>query len=114
MSPKVCLSFNPNKKDLTLNIPKEEQIGLSEHQFTFDNIFDMESTQKEVYEIAALPIIDSKCLNCINYTKILDFLANRLSLGVFDGLDGTILAYGQTSSGKTHTMEGPNIVDQEL
>jgi kinesin family protein 5 len=28
------------------------------------------------------------------------------SLGVLTGYNGTILAYGQTSSGKTHTMEG--------
>ena len=28
---------------------------------------------------------------------------------VLKGYNGTIFAYGQTSSGKTHTMEGPNI-----
>ena len=27
-------------------------------------------------------------------------------LGVFDGFNGTIFAYGQTSSGKTFTMQG--------
>lgn len=27
------------------------------------------------------------------------------------GFNGTILAYGQTSSGKTHTMEGPSLWD---
>lgn len=30
-----------------------------------------------------------------------------------DGFNGTILAYGQTSSGKTHTMEGPSLWDIE-
>ena len=29
------------------------------------------------------------------------------------GYNGTIFAYGQTSSGKTHTMEGPDIDDKE-
>ena len=52
----------------------------------------MQSTQKEVYDVAAKPIIDS----------------------VLEGFNGTIFAYGQTSSGKTHTMQGPNIEDIEM
>ena len=52
----------------------------------------MQSQQKEVYDAAAKPIIDS----------------------VLEGFNGTIFAYGQTSSGKTHTMQGPNIEDIEL
>ena len=51
----------------------------------------MQSTQKEVYDVAAKPIIDS----------------------VLEGFNGTIFAYGQTSSGKTHTMQGPSIEDIE-
>lgn len=30
---------------------------------------------------------------------------------VLDGFNSTIFAYGQTSSGKTHTMEGPKILE---
>lgn len=52
----------------------------------------MRSNQKDVYDVAAKPIIDS----------------------VLEGFNGTIFAYGQTSSGKTHTMSGPNIEDIEL
>lgn len=52
----------------------------------------MKSQQKEVYDYAARPIIDS----------------------VLDGFNGTIFAYGQTSSGKTHTMAGPDILDIEM
>ena len=33
---------------------------------------------------------------------------------VLDGFNGTIFAYGQTSSGKTHTMSGPDITNIEL
>ena len=51
----------------------------------------MQSTQKEVYDVAAKPIIDS----------------------VLEGFNGTIFAYGQTSSGKTHTMQGQSIEDIE-
>lgn len=32
-------------------------------------------------------------------------------LGVLEGFNGTVFAYGQTSSGKTHTMMGPDIDD---
>jgi kinesin family member 5 len=53
----------------------------------------MQSTQKQIYDTAAKPIIDS----------------------VLEGFNGTIFAYGQTSSGKTHTMTGPNVenIDQQ-
>jgi len=53
-------------------------------QFTFDAVFDWESTQRAVYEDAAQAIVDS----------------------VLEGYNGTIFAYGQTGTGKTHTMEG--------
>ena len=51
----------------------------------------MRSSQVDVYDTAAKPIIDS----------------------VLEGFNGTIFAYGQTSSGKTHTMQGPSIDDIE-
>jgi centromeric protein E len=52
--------------------------------FTFDKTFGEEITTREVYDGVAKGIIDS----------------------VVDGLNGTIFAYGQTSSGKTYTMQG--------
>ena len=58
----------------------------------FDHVFDSNSTQKQVYDVAAKPIIDS----------------------VLEGFNGTIFAYGQTSSGKTHTMTGQNVENVEL
>jgi hypothetical protein len=42
------------------------------NKFNFDRIFDTKSTQQEVYDFAARPIIDS----------------------VIDGFNGTIFAYG--------------------
>jgi hypothetical protein len=50
--------------------------------FSYDYVFSPESTQIEVYEELAIPLLDK----------------------FFDGYNATILAYGQTSSGKTHTM----------
>ena len=45
----------------------------------------------DVYNVSVMPIIES----------------------VLEGFNGTILAYGQTSSGKTHTMLGPDIDNDE-
>ena len=54
------------------------------HPYTFDHIFDMDSTQEDVYQIAAVPAVES----------------------LEDGYNSTIFAYGQTGTGKTYTMEG--------
>ena len=54
------------------------------HPYTFDYIFGMDSTQEQVYEIAAVPSIKS----------------------LVEGYNSTIFAYGQTGTGKTYTMEG--------
>jgi len=55
-----------------------------QYKFNFDRIFDIISEQKEVFNASAKPILES----------------------VLEGFNGTILTYGQTSSGKTFTMEG--------
>ncbi|XP_069878478.1 centromere-associated protein E isoform X1 [Dipodomys merriami] len=52
--------------------------------FNFDRVFHSKETTKNVYEEIAVPIIDS----------------------AIQGYNGTIFAYGQTASGKTHTMMG--------
>mmetsp|Transcript_9520 Transcript_9520/g.18042 ORF Transcript_9520/g.18042 Transcript_9520/m.18042 type:complete len:1135 (-) Transcript_9520:195-3599(-) len=52
--------------------------------FTFDSVFDDDSTQEGVYQDTAFPLVHS----------------------VMDGYNGTIFAYGQTGCGKTFTMEG--------
>jgi len=53
-------------------------------KFSFDKVFDTNSTQQDVYDYSAASIIES----------------------IIEGFNGTIFAYGQTASGKTHTMEG--------
>ena len=59
--------------------------------YSFDYCFNPNCVQKDVYDVSVLPIIES----------------------VLEGFNGTILAYGQTSSGKTHTMLGPDIDNEE-
>ena len=52
--------------------------------FPFDYVYPMDSTQREVYDQVAFPIVDS----------------------IFQGYNGTVFAYGQTGCGKTYTMMG--------
>jgi len=56
----------------------------SSHNFKFARVFDQSASQEEVFEHVAKHMIDN-------------FLG---------GYNGTIFAYGQTSSGKTYTIEG--------
>lgn len=64
--------------------PSEETINVAGKVYVFDKVFKPTVTQEKVYEETALQIVR-------------DVLA---------GYNGTIFAYGQTSSGKTHTMQG--------
>ena len=71
---------------LTFHSTKEK----NNYKYNFDRIFPPSSTQQEVYDFGVKGIIDS----------------------VLSGYNGTVLAYGQTSSGKTYTMQG--LVDNEV
>ncbi|XP_012226880.2 uncharacterized protein [Linepithema humile] len=53
-------------------------------RFTFDHIFDMDASNKDVFDSVVRPIVDA----------------------TVNGFNGTVFAYGQTSSGKTYTMMG--------
>jgi centromeric protein E len=60
--------------------------------FAFDKTFGEQTTTREVYNGVAKGIVSS----------------------VVSGLNGTIFAYGQTSSGKTHTMQGSGSIEEGL
>jgi kinesin family protein 5 len=53
--------------------------------YSFDSVFGGQASQAEVYELTTQPIVSK----------------------VFSGYNGAVMAYGQTASGKTHTMQGP-------
>lgn len=55
-------------------------------KYSYDYLFDEESTQDEVYQTTTSPLIKD----------------------VLKGLSAAVFAYGATGSGKTHTMLGPN------
>uniref|UniRef100_A0A671LI93 Kinesin-like protein KIF21A n=1 Tax=Sinocyclocheilus anshuiensis TaxID=1608454 RepID=A0A671LI93_9TELE len=67
----------------TFVTPGEPQLVLGKDKaFTYDYVFDMDSTQDTIYA------------NC----------TEKLIEGCFEGYNATIFAYGQTGSGKTYTM----------
>ncbi|XP_076870214.1 kinesin heavy chain [Brachyhypopomus gauderio] len=62
----------------------DDTVIIGGKSFVFDRVFPTNTTQEQVYNSCAKQIVKD----------------------VLDGYNGTIFAYGQTSSGKTHTMEG--------
>ncbi|XP_060926183.1 kinesin heavy chain isoform X2 [Limanda limanda] len=64
--------------------PGEDTVILGGKTYVFDQVFPTNTTQEQVYNTCAKQIVRD----------------------VLGGYNGTIFAYGQTSSGKTHTMEG--------
>ncbi|XP_053352566.1 kinesin heavy chain [Clarias gariepinus] len=94
---KVMCRFRPlNESEITRGdkyIPKfkgEDTVIISGKPYVFDRVLPPNTKQELVYDACAKQIVKD----------------------VLDGYNGTIFAYGQTSSGKTHTMEG-NLHDSE-
>ncbi|XP_042200272.1 kinesin heavy chain [Callorhinchus milii] len=88
---KVMCRFRPlNHSEVVRGdkyIPKftgEDTVVIAGKPYIFDRVFPTNTTQDQVYNTCAKQIV----------------------LDVLGGYNGTIFAYGQTSSGKTHTMEG--------
>ncbi|ORZ35888.1 P-loop containing nucleoside triphosphate hydrolase protein, partial [Catenaria anguillulae PL171] len=72
---------------LTITNPKNQD---DTKQFTFDAVYDEESTQRAVYEGTAREIVNA----------------------VLQGFNGTVFVYGQTGTGKTFSMQGvPTVPD---
>ncbi|ESO96459.1 hypothetical protein LOTGIDRAFT_115944 [Lottia gigantea] len=74
---------------LTFNVPREYADGFinnkkENYKFRFDKVFDQKTSQDEIFENVAKPVVDN----------------------ALQGYNGTIFAYGQTGSGKTFTITG--------
>lgn len=65
-------------------VPDMKNPGGKPKTYTFDNTFGANSKQTDVYQAVGFPIVEN----------------------VQEGYNGTIFAYGQSGTGKTHTMEG--------
>ncbi|XP_059499894.1 kinesin heavy chain isoform X1 [Stegostoma tigrinum] len=88
---KVMCRFRPLNHSEILRgdkfIPRfqdDDTVVIAGKSFVFDRVFPTNTTQDQVYNACARQIVRD----------------------VLGGYNGTIFAYGQTSSGKTHTMEG--------
>lgn len=77
------VEMNMEKGEVTVRNPETDPRELPK-PFTFDQVYDWNSQQESVFNTTAAPIVDS----------------------VLSGYNGTVFAYGQTGTGKTHTMEG--------
>ena len=76
----ACLSCpSPTEIEIT-----SIDLQVSASKFTFDQVFPSTSEQEQIFECAARPLLEE----------------------VFEGINCTLFCYGQTSSGKTFTMEG--------
>nr|XP_023030388.1 kinesin-like protein Klp68D [Leptinotarsa decemlineata] len=64
--------------------PKARSENEKKKIFTYDSVYDESSTQQNLYDETVRPLVAS----------------------VLDGYNGCVFAYGQTGTGKTHTMEG--------
>jgi centromeric protein E len=83
----------PKYQSITQTTPEGKPLPESvtgRNFFTFDKTFGEDCTTKEVYNSVAKGIVSSVCA----------------------GLNGTIFAYGQTSSGKTYTMQGSGTIQE--
>uniref|UniRef100_A0A3P8T6C5 Kinesin-like protein n=1 Tax=Amphiprion percula TaxID=161767 RepID=A0A3P8T6C5_AMPPE len=88
---KVLCRFRPLNQSEILRgdqfVPKfqgDDTVLVGGKSYMFDRVFPTNTTQEQVYNTCAKQIVKD----------------------VLCGYNGTIFAYGQTSSGKTHTMEG--------
>ncbi|XP_048808243.1 kinesin-1 heavy chain isoform X2 [Lagopus muta] len=88
---KVMCRFRPlNESEVTrgdkyvAKFQGEDTVVIASKPYIFDRVFQSNTSQEQVYNDCAKKIVKD----------------------VLEGYNGTIFAYGQTSSGKTHTMEG--------
>lgn len=72
-----CVELQPELKRLKLR-----RNNWDSDTFEFDEVLTEFASQKRVYEVVAKPVVES----------------------VLDGYNGTVMAYGQTGTGKTYTL----------
>lgn len=72
-----CVELQPEMRRLKLR-----KNNWSSESYRFDEVFTESASQRRVYEVVAKPVVES----------------------VLNGYNGTVMAYGQTGTGKTYTL----------
>eukprot|EP01116_Phalansterium_solitarium_P019536 TRINITY_DN5499_c0_g1_i2.p1 TRINITY_DN5499_c0_g1~~TRINITY_DN5499_c0_g1_i2.p1 ORF type:complete len:723 (-),score=120.34 TRINITY_DN5499_c0_g1_i2:170-2338(-) len=94
------VQFSDNFKTVRIKVPEKKDsdkkdrldVKMREYEFSYDQIFPSDTSQEEVYRSAAEPVITA----------------------VLSGVNGAVVAYGQTGAGKTYTMQGPGFDDPRV
>ena len=84
-----CVQYHPNKRDVTISSSPKDRDAIV-HSFRFDRIFPSYATQRDVFEHV-----------CHDNIMIENFV---------QGVNCSILTFGQTGTGKTYTMMG--VIDE--
>ena len=84
------LSVDPMQRTCILRKPGDK-ISSPRKVFTFDGVYDADSTNEEIYTDFVGPLVES----------------------VLEGYNGCVFAYGQTSCGKTFSMQGLETVNMQ-
>ncbi|KAG2526882.1 hypothetical protein JM16_003656 [Phytophthora kernoviae] len=85
------LATVPQMNVISLTDESGQPLGGKSNVFQYDQIFDASSDAHGIY----------------------DRVAKRIVRSTLGGINGTIFAYGQTSSGKTYTMQGDGVMPFE-
>lgn len=82
----VCIRIKPLAEDERSVFEDENSnVSVTLNSYDFDHIFNEEHQNGDIFKTIIVPQLKEKTMN---------------------GMNMTVLAYGQTSSGKTHTMYG--------
>ncbi|GJN09057.1 hypothetical protein PR202_ga27025 [Eleusine coracana subsp. coracana] len=85
-----CVELQPECKRLKL-----KKNNWSCESYKFDELFSENASQKRVYEVVAKPVVEAR--------KYKIYFGITLQ-SVLEGYNGTVMAYGQTGTGKTYTV----------
>ncbi|KAL8775647.1 MAG: hypothetical protein Q9209_000143 [Squamulea sp. 1 TL-2023] len=99
---KVVARFRPTNRaeiasggETIVNFETEDTCQVNSREaagaFTFDRVFDTQSRQTDVFDFSIRSTVDD----------------------ILNGYNGTVFAYGQTGAGKSYTMMGADIDDEE-
>ncbi|KAM7526872.1 hypothetical protein LguiA_016774 [Lonicera macranthoides] len=89
-----CVELQPELKRLKLR-----KNNWNSESYRFDEVFIESASQKRVYDVVAKPVVEV----VIHLIEVC-LQQNDSVQSVLNGYNGTVMAYGQTGTGKTYTL----------